>query len=91
MNREIYELGKKNYAEGIEIKAMDHVAKEARISWLCGYLDAALENRVLARSSANRNGRGFLPVNRPTAMQPLQRLAADTQADQLGATPSSSA
>lgn len=69
MNREIYELGKKHYAEGIEIKAMDHVAKEARISWLCGYLDAALENRVLSRSQAERERRVILPVNRSSAMQ----------------------
>ena len=79
MNQETYELGKQHYWEGIEVTAMDHAKPEARISWLSGYLDARLEHRVLARSQANRHRRSVLPVNRPIAVQPLQRLATDTK------------
>jgi hypothetical protein len=78
MDQKTYELGKPHYWEGIEVTAMDCAAPEARISWLCGWLDARLEHRVLARSSANRNRRSLLPVNRPIAVRPLQRMAVDT-------------
>ena len=84
MDSKTYEHGKLSYYEGIEISAMDHVAQPARIAWLCGYLDARLEHRVLARSQAHRNRRSVLPVHRPIAVQPLQRLAGDTKTCQVG-------
>ena len=69
MDLTTYELGKQHYWEGIEVTALDHVAQPVRIAWLSGWLDAKLEHRMLARSSAHGNRRSVLPVHRPNAVQ----------------------
>ena len=80
MDSKTYELGKQHYWEGIEISAMDHVAQPVRIAWLCGYLDARLEHRVLARPQPDRDGRGVLSKHRAVAVRPVPRVAVDTEA-----------
>lgn len=47
MNQETYELGKQHYWEGLDVSAMDSAEPSSRVAWLCGYLDAMGEHRML--------------------------------------------
>lgn len=81
MNQETYELGKQHYWEGLDVSAMDSAEPSARVAWLCGYLDAMGEHRMLTRSQANRNRSRVLPKHWPAPVRPLPRLAIDQETD----------
>ena len=55
MNLKTYELGKSHFLEGLPVTAMDHAEREHRIAWLAGYLDAALERKIIRYNLSRKN------------------------------------